>query len=53
MVNVPDELSELSHDELQCVIYSHFFIASLLFTWICHLDLSKLRLIASSDRCHA
>ena len=25
----------------------------LLFTWICHLDLSKLKLIASCDGCHA
>ena len=25
----------------------------LLFTWICHLDLSKLKLIASCDRFHA
>ena len=25
----------------------------LLFTWICHLDLSKLRLIATCDRWHA
>ena len=24
-----------------------------LFTWICHLELSKLRLIANCDRCHA
>ena len=30
---------------------SELFI--LLFTWICHLDLSKLKLIAGCDGCHA
>ena len=29
------------------------FSLFLLFTWICRLDLSKLKLIASCDGCHA
>ena len=51
-VNDNDSLKSVNHAQQEGELSVPYFVI-LLFTWICHLDLSKLKLIAGCDRCHA